>query len=175
MKRREFLVVTAAVPMAGAFAFAEAQQKRISGRSVFYAAVGEEVMQYDLDATGAALIRRASVTVPANVQEAWPHPSGKYLYVTWSNGGASYAAVNGAVPKGDKFGVSAFRIDPASGALSPHGTPAALPVRSVFVTTDIDGTHLISAFNEPSSLAVHRIMPDGTLGAEVKSKAPLDC
>ena len=27
-----------------------------------------------------------------DVQYAWPHPSRKYFYVAWSDGGASYAA-----------------------------------------------------------------------------------
>src|SRR5580658_11069954 len=71
------------------------------GRTVLYAAVGAELTQYDLDRGNAALIRRGSVMLPANVQEAWVHPSRKYLYVAWSNGGASYPASGGVTPKGD--------------------------------------------------------------------------
>src|SRR6266850_3515476 len=60
-----------------------------SSRVVLYAAVGAELTQYDVDIDGAALLKRGSVTLPANVQEASPAPSRKYFYVGWSNGGPS--------------------------------------------------------------------------------------
>jgi 6-phosphogluconolactonase len=143
-------------------------------RTVVYAAVGAELTQYDLDRDNAALIKRGSIRLPANVQEAWLHPSRKYLYVAWSNGGSSYPSSGGAAPKGDEHGVSAFRIDPASGALLLHGKPASLPSRPIFVTTDRDATHLLAAYNEPSGLTVHQLLPDGTIGAQVQPVAPLD-
>ena len=149
-------------------------QSAPQARSVLYAAVGAELIQYDIDLVTATLTERGSVTIPANVQEAWQHPSRKYLYVAWSNGGASYTSLGGGVPQNDRHGVSAFLIDPASGALLPHGKPAALPSRPVFVTTDIDGTHVITAHNDPSGLVVHRILPDGTLGPEVPPAGRLD-
>jgi len=143
------------------------------GRTVLYAAVGAELTQYDIDA-GAALIKQRSVTLPANVQEAWQHPSKKFLYVAWSNGGSSNAPSGGVAPTGDQHGISAFRIDPTTGALLPHGKPAALPSRPVFITTDTDGTHVIAAYNDPSGLTVHRILPDGAIGEQVKQTAQLD-
>jgi 6-phosphogluconolactonase (cycloisomerase 2 family) len=148
--------------------------KTVPAKTVLYAAVGAELTEYDLDPASATLTRRTSVTLPANVQEAWQHPSRKYLYVAWSNGGASYTAIGGSAPKNDRHGITAFRIDPASGALLPLGNPVSLPSRPVFITTDIDGSHVITAHNDPSSLVVHSIMPDGTLGAEVKPATPLD-
>jgi 6-phosphogluconolactonase (cycloisomerase 2 family) len=141
-------------------------------RPVLYAAVGPELTLYDLDLKTATLTKRSSVTLPANVQEAWQHPSRKYLYVAWSNGGASYSSIGGVIPKNDRHGISAYRIDPVSGALSPLGNPVSLPSRPVFITTDIDGTHVITAHNDPSGLVVHGIMPDGTLGAEVLPAGP---
>ena len=148
--------------------------KKTPGRAVLYAAVGAELTQYDLDRDNAALIKRGSVMLPASVQEAWQHPSHKYLYVAWSNGGASYAAGTGAGPAGDQHGITAFRIDPGSGALTPQGKPAPLPSRPIFITTDIDGTHAITAHNEPSGMTVHRILPDGSVGALVEPAGPLD-
>ena len=147
---------------------------RSPGKIVLYTAVGAELTQYDLDRDNAALIGRGLVTLPANVQEAWLHPSRKYLYVAWSNGGASYSSPGGVPPKGDRHGVSAFRIDPASGALLLQGKPAPLPSRPIFITTDIDGAHLLAASNDPSGLTVHRILPDGTFGTLVEPAAPLD-
>ena len=144
------------------------------GKAVLYAAVGAELTQYDIDAGNAALIKRGSVTLPANIQEAWQHPSKKFLYVAWSNGGASNATSGGVTPSGDQHGITAFRIDPASGALLPHGKPATLPSRPIYITTDIDGTHVIAAYNDPSGLTVHRIQPDGTIGEQVKQTASLD-
>ena len=113
---------------------------------VLYAAVGAELTQYDVDVDGATLAKRGSVTLPSIVQEARPHPSRKYLYVAWSNRGSS-----GSVPPSVRHdGLSAFRIDPASGALLPHGSPISLPARPIYVTTDIPGTHVLVAYNDPS-------------------------
>jgi len=146
-----------------------------SSRVGLYAAVGDELSLYDVDVEDATLFRRGSVTLPGNVQEAWPHPSMQYLYVAWSNGGPSYATLSSdPVSKGDRHGVSAFRIDPASGVLQTLGQPAPLPSRPIHVTVDITGTHVLTAHNDPSGVTVHRINPDGTIGAEVQQPAELD-
>jgi 6-phosphogluconolactonase len=145
-----------------------------SGKVMVYAAVGAELTQYDLDLDGATLVKRGSVTLPANVQEAWPHPSKRYLYVAWSNGGPSNLPSGSPAPSGSQHGLSAFRIDPASGALLPHGQPASLPSRPIHVTTDIPGAHVLVAYNDPSGVTVHRIAPDGTIGSQVKQPPALD-
>ena len=145
-----------------------------SGRAVLYAAVGAELTQYDVDVDTATLVKRASITLPANVQEAVAHPSRQYLYIAWSNGGPSNMPQGSAAPKRSQHGQSPFRIDPASGALLPHGASAALPSRPIHVTTDIPGTHVLVAYNDPSGVTVHRIEPDGTVGTQVKPPAPLD-
>jgi len=149
-----------------------AQERRT--HNFLYAAVGAEVIQYDVDLDSGTLEQRRSFTVPANVQEAWASPSKKYLYIAWSNGGASYPAIGGVVPTGDHHGVSAYRIDPTSGALTLHGQPAALASRPIYITTDMDGTHVITAHNDPSGLTVHELLPDGTVGKEVKQTEKLD-
>ncbi len=98
-----------------------------SNRGVLYASAGPQLTQYKVDAEGASLVRRNSIRLPANVQYAWPHPSRKYFYVAWSDGGASTAAPGAAtVPSGKLHGVSAFRIDPGSGALQPIGQPVSV-------------------------------------------------
>src|SRR5262249_17994197 len=101
---------------------------------------------------------------PHNIQEAWPHPSRRYLYVTWSSN------INGA----GEHGVTALRIDPATGALQPHGKPVTLPWRSVFMSVDTSGNYLVIAHNQPSRATGHRIAPDGALGAVVPQSADLD-
>jgi 6-phosphogluconolactonase len=145
-----------------------------SSKVVLYAAVGAELTRYDVDVADATLVKRASVTLPANVQEAVPHPSRQYFYVAWSNGGPSNIPADSVAPSGDQHGLSAFRIDPTSGALLPHGHPAALPSRPIHVTTDIPGTHVLAAYNSPSGITVHRIEPDGAIGSQVKPAGSLD-
>jgi len=134
---------------------AGARKTPAPGRTVLYAAVGGELMQYDLDPDSGTLTKRGSVTVPATIQEGWPHPSRKYLYIAWSDNRSQH-------------GVSAFRIDPASGALALDGKPALLAWRPIFISTDIDGTHLIEAYNNPSGMTVHGILPDGSIGAGIQ-------
>ena len=144
------------------------------GRIELYAAVGAELTQYDVDVDGATLTKRGSLTLPANVQEATQHPSKRYLYVAWSNGGPSNLSPGVPAPSGSQHGLTAFRIDPASGALTPYGKPATLPSRPIHVTTDIPGTHVLTAYNDPSGLTVHRINPDGTIGSLVEQASALD-
>ena len=54
-------------------------------RVALYASVGPELTQYDIDVEGAALTRGGTASLPANVQYAWPHASGRYLYVASSD------------------------------------------------------------------------------------------
>src|SRR5437016_12359358 len=83
-----------------------------SARVALYASVGPELTQYDFDVEAAALVRRGTVTVPANVHYAWPHASGRYLYV------ASSDSAPGSGSAGDRHHVTAFRVEEASGALT---------------------------------------------------------
>ena len=140
-----------------------------------YAAVGEDLVRFDVDVERATLTRRESRKLHANIQEAALHPSGDYLYVGTANGGSSYG-VAGAGPAGagNDHRLIALRINRTTGALEPHGNFARLPSRPIHLTTDVTGTHVLSAFNEPSYITVHRIRPDGTIGEEVKPSSPLD-
>jgi 6-phosphogluconolactonase (cycloisomerase 2 family) len=146
-----------------------------TSHAVLYASAGAELTQYDVDASGASLVKKGSVRLPANVQYAWQHPSRKYLYVAWSDGGAAAAAVGSAAPpSGKNHGVSAFRIDPSSGALQPIGKSISIAARPIHLSVDITGTHVIVAYNIPSSITVHQLNADGTIGALVKQPSMLD-
>jgi len=134
------------------------------GKTVLYASIGPALTLYDLD--GDTLIKRTTVTVPANIQYAWPHPSRKYFYIVSSNGGPGVA--------GDKHYASAFRIDAASGALTPHGQPQMLPARPIHTSVDQSGQYLLIAYNDPSSLTVNRLNADGTIGDPVNQPGKLD-
>jgi 6-phosphogluconolactonase (cycloisomerase 2 family) len=142
--------------------------KTASGKVVLYASVGPVLTQYDVDVEGAELFRRSTVTLPANVHYVWPHASGRHLYVASSN------SASGMGPVGDKHHVTALRIDPVSGALTPHGDPIALPTRPIHMTTDTPSDHLLVAFSNPSALRVYRVNPDATPGEEVRQPGSID-
>lgn len=157
MKRVMFAVLSIGVA-------AGAAQRPSPNPPVFlYAAVGPELATYSVGATHGTLQKTSSVTLPFAVQYVWQHPSSRFLYVAWSNG-----------MQGDRHGVTAFRVDTTSGALSPHGPAIEIRHRPVHLTVDANATHVLVAYNNPSGLSVHNLKADGTLGAEVKQPAPLD-
>jgi 6-phosphogluconolactonase (cycloisomerase 2 family) len=164
-------VTTALLLIAGAVVLLQ-HSSAAAARTFLYASVGTELTTYDVDVEQATLTRRGAVTLPANVQEAAVPPSRQHLYVAWSNSGASYGSAAPAA-KGN-HGVTAFRVDAATGALTPDGAPAPLRARSIHLTTDRNGSHLIVAYNDPSSISVHRLEADGRLGAELPLPAGLD-
>ena len=135
-------------------------------KTICYACIGPELYLYDVDTDGAALSKRGAITLPANIQYAWPHPSRSYLYAVSSNGGPGLA--------GDKHYASALLMDPATGALQLHGTVAALPSRPIHVSVDATGAYLLTAYNDPSNVTVHRLNGDGTIGAAVAQPDKLD-
>jgi len=157
--------------MASSFAFASsAWAQSPPKKTVFFASVGPVLTLYDIDADAAALAARGTVTLPANVQYAWPHPSRRYFYVTSSNGQPG----GGDAPKGDIHRLNAFALDPATGRLSPHGEARALPSRPIHNSVDRTGQFVLTAFNDPSSVTVHRLNADGTLGQMVNQPTKLD-
>ena len=81
-------------------------------KTVLYTSVGPDLTLFDIDMADAVLVKRGTVTLPANIQYAWPHPSTRYFYVVSSDGGP------GVIP-GDTHLASAFRVDPGSGILIP--------------------------------------------------------
>ena len=166
MDRRIFTTLLAggvAAPSLSRLAWGQESQGK--GRIVYYSGVAGELTLYGMDVDNATLTKRSAVTLPANIQYAWPHPSKQFFYVVSSGGGPGLAS--------DRNFANAFRIDQA-GALTPHGPQLTLPHRPIHTSVDIAGEYLFTAYNDPSSLTVHRINRDGTLGDEVKQPNPLD-
>jgi 6-phosphogluconolactonase len=164
LTRRTFLSLVAggiAVPQ-----LSSAQQA--SQKVALYANVGPDLTHYDVDVGGAELTKRATVTLPASVQYAWPHASRRYLYVATSSSAPGYG------PAGTEHHVTAFHIDPATGALTPHGAPIRLPTRPIHMSTDIPSENILVAFNNPSAVRVYRINKDFTPGEEVKQPGTID-
>ncbi len=168
MDRRTFntaLISAAATSIAGC---ATGGGSASSGRTVFYQSVGDQLTHWAVDVDGATLTRRASLTMPSNVQYVWPHPSRQYLYVSTSDAASGNAPNPGKVHR-----LAAVRVD-ASGALQIHGTAAALPQRPIHNSVDRGGNYALTCYNSPANLTVHRINSDGTVGAQVTQSARLD-
>ena len=163
--RRAFLSLMAGAAAAPRYAMGQAN----AGKLVLYASVGPELRWYDASIAGATLEQRGSVRLPANVQYVWPHVSRRYLYATSSD---SASGLGGFV--GHTHHATALRVDPASGALAVHRAPVALPTRPIHNSTDRRSQYLLTAYNNPSSVTVHRIDADGSIGAEVAQPKPID-
>jgi 6-phosphogluconolactonase len=164
VSRRTFLSLVAAGMSAPRAAFAQPDTRKVA----LYANVGADLTHYDVDVAGAALTKRGTVTLPASVQYAWPHVSRRYLYVATSSSASGYG------PAGTEHHVTAFRIDPATGALTKHGEAIRLPTRPIHMSTDIPSENILVAFNNPSALHVYRINKDFTPGEEVKQPGTMD-
>src|SRR6202047_181772 len=164
LSRRTFLSLAAGGIAAPRLASAQQAPRKVA----LYANVGADLTHYDVDVAGAELIKRETVTLPAGVQYAWPHASRRYLYVASSSSASGYGTA------GTEHHVTAFSIDPASGALTPHGAPIRLPARPIHISTDIPSEYILVAFNNPSAVRVYRINKDFTPGEEVKQPGPID-
>src|SRR2546423_15310967 len=111
--RRTFLSLLAASAATPGLASAQPATQKVA----LYANVGADLTHYDVDVTGAELIKGETVTLPAAVQYAWPHVSRRYFYV------ASRSSAPGYGTAGTEHHVTAFPIHPANGAWTPHGAP----------------------------------------------------
>lgn len=132
------------------------------GKTFVYSSLDAELSRYELDLENASLTKKGSVTMPANVQFAVAHPSGRFLYVISSNAG------NGTFgAKGDKHLLSVIKIDQNSGALEAYGEPTILPERPIHVMVDREGKYVLVAFNQSGTVKVYQISKDGSIGEEV--------
>lgn len=160
MDRRHFNAALAGLSLMPTAARAQAMQH-------FYASVGPTLTCYRLDGATAALVPGASVTLPANVQYAWPDPARRFLYVAASNN-----KPGGLDPEAGGHCLQAFRIG-ADGALTAMGAPVKLAARPIHCTVDRAGRFVAVAYNVPSSLTIHRIAADGGIAEQV-AQPPLD-
>ena len=168
LNRRELTAMLGALPasaLPGANAWA-------SGAIPFYASTGPNLMLYGLNIDAAALTPIGSITLPANVQYAWPHPARKILYVAASNGQPASGPTGAAGADKNHYAL-AFRVAP-DGTLTPHGERRLLAVRPLHISTDRAGEFLFIAYNVPAQVTVHRLNADGTIGDKVKQTGSPD-
>src|SRR6516225_6581831 len=162
--RRTFLSLAAASVAMPRWSLAQPASNKVA----LYANVGADLTHYDIHIAGAELIKRETIAMPAGVQYAWPHASRRYLYVATSSSAPGYGT------QGTEHHVTALAIDPATGALTPHGAPIRLPARPIHISTDIPSEYVLVAFNNPSAVRVYRINPDFTPGGEVNQLGSID-
>jgi 6-phosphogluconolactonase len=136
--------------------------------AVFYNAVGPDLTCWHADLGNAGLTRRDGVTLPALVQYVWRNPTKLVLYVATSN----FVPVGGS---GGKHHLTAFRIDPDTGALNPFGASVVIRARPIHISVDPSGNWLLTAYNLPSAMSVHPLGADGAIGEEVRQTAQIDC
>ena len=98
-----------------------------TGRTMFYASVGGDLTHYSTDVDDASLVKRNTVTLPANIQYAWPHPSKQYLYIVSSGGGPGIAS--------NQNFAHAFRIDPTTGVMPTPNTSACAESMTINLAT----------------------------------------
>ncbi len=134
-----------------------------------YATVGPLLTRYDIDVDAATLAARESITLPANIHYVVPHGARHTLYVASSDSSSGSGTIVGKTHH-----LSAFRIDPASGKLTPHGTAVPLPTRPIHIACDGDSKFIFVAFSRPSLLIGFAINADGTLGSEVRQQETID-
>lgn len=137
----------------------------------FYASTGPLLGWYDLDVAAATLTRRGVITLPANLQYAWSHPSGRFVYVCASNSQPPSGPALGGTGTDKNHYAIAYAVG-TDGALSEHGQRRLLSHRPLHITTD--GAFLFIAYNNPSQVTVHRLNGDGSIGDEVSQAASLD-
>jgi len=139
-------------------------QPQSSLRADIYANVGPKLLRYRVADDVSSLTEVGDPLVLAEeVQEAFPW--GKFLYVATSDAHTAREPRN--------HYVHALEAD-SSGRLKPAGEAVRLRYRPIYITVDQRGEHLLCAFNEPSSVAVHRRNADGSIGGEVPQAANLD-
>src|SRR5215813_4480017 len=164
LTRRTFLSVVAGSMAAPGLSSAQPASNKVA----LYANVGADLTHYDVDVAGAELIKRETVTLPAALQYAWPHASRRCLYIASSSSAPGYGT------QGTEHHVTAFAIDPSTGALTPHGAPIRLPTRPIHISTDIPSENILVAFNNPSAVRVYRVNKEFTPGDEVKQPGMID-
>ena len=141
---------------------------QVTTRTALYQSVGAQLTHFDVDIDAATLTKRASITLPSNIQYVWPHPSRKFLTVSTSD------APSGNSPdKGKVHRVIAVRVA-VDGSLALHGDGQPLPSRPIHHCMDRSGNYALTAFNNPSHITVHRINGDGTVGALVEQTSKVD-
>src|SRR5438876_11846053 len=110
--RRTFTTLLAGTIAAPQMAPHMAWGQGAKGKTVFYSSVGGDLTLYSMDVDNATLTKVNTISVPANIQYAWPHPNKQFFYIVSSGGGLG-------APSTTDFG-HAVTIDSATAAMTQH-------------------------------------------------------
>lgn len=125
------------------------------------------MLAYEVDVDACVLTPLGQLaTLPAKAQYACATSSPRRLYVASSDGGPGR--------QGSVHYLTSFEIDERTPSLRRSGDDIALRQRPIHISTDADSEHVLVAYNEPSTITVHRLLRDGGVGAEVGQPADLD-
>lgn len=119
-------------------------------------AKSEGIYLLQMDPTSGALTMAGKTTGVENPSYLTIHPNGRYLYAVNEVGDFGGKENSGAV--------SAFAIDPASGALTFLNQEATDGAAPCHLNVDATGRYLLTANYSGGSVAVHPIKRDGSLG-----------
>jgi len=118
---------------------------------------GEGIYLAQLDSRTGVLSQPHLVAKTPNPSWICVHPSKHYLYAI--NEITNFNGANGSV--------SAFRIDPAGGSLTPLNTVSSEGAGPAHMSLDATGKYAFVANYVGGSIAVLTIQPDGSLGSTV--------
>jgi len=148
-----------------------AQQASLSNPTTsLYTSLGEQLLHYSLNTKdGTVRMGGEPLLLSANLQYAAISPQKDFLYVVSSNAGSGTSGSKGSIHQ-----LSAYKIAPSTGHLTPWGEPVALKERPIHLTLDRKGNYALVAYNQSGSLSVHSINQNKSVGALVKQPKALD-
>ena len=121
-----------------------------------YASIGTQFSWFLPDLTTHKLDFISSKDFDSNIQYVWAHPQKEIIYLALSDGGPG--------KKGSYHSILACSIDRNTGEPSVLGPKQRVPYRPIHLSTDERGENLFTAYNNPSSLSVHKIEANGNIG-----------
>jgi len=121
-----------------------------------YASIGSQFCWYLPDLTAHQLDFISSTDFGSNIQYVWAHPQKDIIYVALSDGGPG--------KKGSYHSILACSIDRKTGEPAILGPKQRVQYRPIHLSTDERGENLFVAYNNPSSMSVHKIEANGDIG-----------
>ena len=121
-----------------------------------YASIGTQFSWYLPDLIAHKLDFFGSKDFGSNIQYVWAHPQKDIIYLALSDGGPG--------KKGSNHSILACSIDRNTGEPVILGSQQRVPYRPIHLCTDERGRNLFTAYNNPSSLSVHKIETNGDIG-----------
>ena len=121
-----------------------------------YASIGTQFFWYLPDLAAQQLDFINSKDFGSNIQYVWAHPQKDIIYLALSDGGPG--------KKGSYHSILACSIDRKTGEPAILGPKKRVPYRPIHLSTDERGENLFVAYNNPSSMSVHKIEANGDIG-----------